>query len=163
MDLVSKVVPVLIASLFSVVVAIISFTIAYKKLKAESKHLQTEREHRFIDKLFERRIILYPTAFELAGKINQERSPKYISHQDDLLRVKYDIVKWAESEAGLFMSQELVAAYYDLIGVLGKNPGNGANYTKGQAEKIWKARNVFRSQLRNDLGNLHWSFFKNRT
>ena len=163
MELTDKILAAIIASSISLIIAIITHLTTAKKIKIEKSNLEKEFEHRYIDKLFEKRIDLYPTAFAIAGKASRLKAPEYIVPSEDLLKVKYELTDWAEGEAGLFMSKELVEAFYNFTNVLSKKPSNGENYSLEQADKIWNYRNNFRSKLRRDLGILHSSFGKNKS
>ena len=72
------------------------------------------------------------------------------------MRVLKDLNEWAESDAGLFMSKNVIDAYYSLRKELGKNPGDGKYYNQVQVDKIWQARTSFRSALRADISHLHY-------
>lgn len=63
---------------------------------------------------------------------------------------------WA-AEAGLFVSRKTAKSYMELRNALGKNTGAGDNYSKDQADKIWKLRNKFRKSLRNDVEHVYVS------
>lgn len=155
MDLSEKIIVALIAGLVSLVVAMLGFLATYFQHKASRKKLEKEFENKFIEKLYIKRAELYPTAFDHVSRIRRLKKPEGIipkEYQDSILK---DLNIWTESEAGLFMSDDVIKAYYELRKVLGKNPGNGQYYTDIQIEKIWNARVNFRVALRRDLGSLH--------
>lgn len=163
MEVTDKIIAAVIASCISLVIALITYKSAFKKLKEERLNFEKELEHRYIDKLFEKRMQMYPSAFASAGKIYRLKAPEYITPNEKLRKIKYELKEWAEGEAGLFISKELIEAFNNLMDVLSKKPGNIDSYTLEQADKIWKARNDFRASLRKDLGILHVSYSNNST
>ncbi len=48
-----------------------------------------------------------------------------------------------------------MSAFYALRDVLARSPGDGKAFTSKQLENIWRARNVFRGMLRDDVGLLY--------
>ncbi|WP_207061967.1 hypothetical protein [Motiliproteus sp. SC1-56] len=160
-DISDKILAALIAAAVSIITALVSYLLTLRKLKDARESFDKEIDHRYIDKLYEKRIELYPKAFELAGKIRQKKGVGGINPTHEQTKIKESIVEWAEGEAGLFMSTDLVEAYYELIRCLAKQPGLGDEYSPHQVDNLWKARTKFRSCLRRDVGILHSSLYKN--
>ncbi|MEZ9782357.1 hypothetical protein AB4292_17365 [Vibrio cyclitrophicus] len=156
MEISEKLMTAIIAGGVSLFVALISFVTNVYQNKMAEKKLKTEIKNKFTEKLYEKRIELYPKAFLIVSKIQKRKAPELIISKDLQANVLTELNLWAENEAGLFLSKDVIKSYYSLRKELGNNPGDGEKYTKIQADKIWKARTNFRSALRSDIAFLHY-------
>lgn len=144
-----------ISTSISLFIAIIGFVISLIKMKGERKKIILEIKNSYTTALYEKRMELYPYAFELSSKIKKLKPPLYIISHEQQLRILKNLNSWVENKSGIFLSQEVISSYYSLRKELGKNPGNGDGYTETQINNLWTARNNFRSALRQDISNLH--------
>lgn len=124
-------------------------------MKKERNKTILEIKNNYTTVLYEKRIELYPYAFELSSKIKKLKPPLYIIPYEQQLRILRDLNYWVEKKSGIFLSQEVISSYYILRKALEKKPGNGDSYTETQINNLWIARNNFRSALRQDISNLH--------
>ena len=131
-------------------IALLGIVAASFQNKAALKKLRKEIQTKFLEKLYEKRIELYPEAFRISNRIVRFKKPDLDKQQEILLELN----KWA-GDAGLFLSTEVISAYYDLRKSLGNNPGNGEFYDDVQIEKSWAARTEFRAALRADIRTMH--------
>ena len=157
MSISEAIITALIAGVVSIIVSLIGVFISLRQLKYSERKLRFEIRQKYMDKLYDKRMELYPKAFLISSKIKRRKLPQGINTQNEILEILKSLNAWAEEEAGLFMSANAVRSYWDLREVLGKNPGSGEHYHERQIEKIWDARVAFRSALRADIGVLHYA------
>ncbi len=155
MELSDKIIVAIIAGGVSFLVSIISFITTVYQNKTSQQKIELELKNKYVNILYEKRIHLYPIAFKITSKIKKINYNGGIISQDQQKNILKNLNAWVENEAGLFLSKEVINAYYNLRKALGNNPGKGGEYTHIQIEKIWKARTEFRSALRSDISNLH--------
>lgn len=145
----------LIAGAISIVVALISYLVSGSKIQAELKAIKLQQRHSFNEKLLELRLVAYPEVFDITQNIG-----KRSQFSDDVIKSIIEeslknLVAWQSKKSGLLLSKSSLEGYYVLKNALRKNPANNGSYTNEQLGKLWKARNKFRSCLRNDVGLLH--------
>lgn len=155
MELSEKIIVAIIAGSVSLTISAISIITNIIQNKQSEKKLRAEIKNKYTNLLYEKRMSLYPSAFKITSKIKRLSTPLGIIPQEQQIKILKQINLWVENEAGLFLSKEVIDTYYILRKHLGKNPGNGTNYTQTQIDNLWLARNSFRSALRNDISNLH--------
>ena len=155
MEYSDKIIIALISAGVSILISIIGIATSIYQSRNSQIKFEQEIKNKYINILYEKRIELYPFAFKLSSKIKKIQLYGGIIPQEQQIKILRKLNIWVEDEAGLFLSKDVIDAYYDLRKSLGNNPGNGDSYTSIQIEKIWDARNTFRVALRNDIRNLH--------
>lgn len=155
MEYSEKIIVAIIAASVSILVSIFGFFTNLFQTKISQKRFERELKNKYTNILYEKRIELYPTAFKISSKIKKIQEHGGIIPREQQIRIVKKLNLWVEDEAGLFLSTDVINAYYKLRKSLGNLPGNGDRYTDIQIDKIWKARNDFRVALRNDISNLH--------
>jgi hypothetical protein len=155
MEYSEKIVVAIIAASVSILVSIVGFFTNRFQTKISQIRFEKELKNKYTNILYEKRIELYPAAFKISSKIKKIQEHGGIIPREQQLRILKNLNSWVEDEAGLFLSKEVISAYYNLRKSLGNAPGNCDSYTKVQIDKIWNARNDFRIALRNDISNLH--------
>ena len=150
-----KLIAAVIAGLVSLIIAGFGILSTHRQNKLAQKRLKKEFQNKFTEKLYEKRMELYPAAFRTAGRIRKLKMPQGITPLEYQKIACDELSIWGEGEAGLFMSDELFNAYWEFRKALANNPGNSEFYSDKQVEKLWRARQRFRQSLRADLGNLY--------
>ncbi len=145
----------IIAGVVSLLVSLIGYFVSLHQVRSSQKRLEREIRHEFAGRIYEQRIRLYPEGYRILGRLRRVKKPQYLPPPETLKIIRDEINRWVDQDAGIFLSRDALRAYWELRKALGKNPGNGDQYTEEQATKIWKARNNFRLQLRKDIGNLY--------
>jgi hypothetical protein len=144
----------LIAGSVSLVVSAIGSGATLFTNAANRRRLEREIRHKFVEKLYEIRLEVYPEAFEITQLILRRKTPMKINKRDELMAIRKRLLEWSNSKAALVLSRRSMRAFYALKNALNKQPGLKDEYTDEQVEKIWSARNQFRRCLRRDLGVL---------
>jgi len=150
-----KILVAAIAGSVSLVVALFGLLAGYFQHRNAIDKLKVEIDNKYNERLYEKRINLYPEAFRIASRIKKLKKPELIIPKNIQEEILKELNVWAEGDAGLFMSNNTIKCYFELRESLGNNPGDGEFYTHRQVEKIWEARTNFRKALRADVGNLH--------
>lgn len=144
----------LIAGSVSLAVSAIGFVATLLTNAANRRRLEREIRHKFVEKLYEIRLEVYPEAFEITQLIQRRKMPLRINKRDELMAIRKRLLEWSNGKAALVISRPSMKALYALKNVLNKQPGLTDGYTEEQVQKIWVARNQFRRCLRRDLGIL---------
>lgn len=157
MNLSEKLMVALIAGGISLVASLVGVVVSLRQVKVSERKIKEEIQHKYLHKLYDKRIELYPEAFKISSKIKKKKKPDGINPPQEIKMILSDLDFWAEGEAGLFLSPKTIRAYWDLRDALSKNPGGGENYQEQQINNIWQARVNFRSALRRDIGVMHYA------
>lgn len=145
----------LISASVSLVVALFGMLMNLIHHRNVLRKITIENRNKYLEKLYEKRIELYPEGFRIVSRIILLKKPERIISEDIQKKLLIDLSVWVQGDAGLFMSKKTIKCYYELKDFLGNSPGNSPYYTANQAKKIWLARNQFLKSLRTDIGNLH--------
>lgn len=131
----------LIAGGISVAVGLLSFLATWRTLASEHRRQERELQRRLTEKLIERRLIVYPKAFEITEPLR-------------LYGVRSQLTIWDRTEAALIMSRECLQTYRSLRDGLAIEPSGGV-FTREQLDSIWHAKNDFRHRMRADVNLLY--------
>ncbi len=145
----------LIAAAVSLIVSLLSYWAALHRIRAERRNLEERLKRGLTEKLYSLRLEIYPEAFEItsdAGKYAGRTDKEIIEHTRETLD---QLMGWERERAGLVLSRRSLRAFYALRDALSRGPGDGNAYTSEQLENMWRARNVFRGRLRDDVGLLY--------
>lgn len=152
----SKVTSALIAGGVSFLIAIISYITTVFKVKHDNKKLELELKNKYTEKIYERRLALYPEAFVITDKlgknidkIKEEKIPSLY------LGIEKELRKWKSGEVNLILSESSINAYYTLLKCFKSNPALGSRYNKDQYDRFYSSRTKFRNCLREDIGLLY--------
>ena len=135
-------------------VSAIGFIASFLQIKHAREKLEHEMTQKYSGLVYENRIKLYPQAYSITSHLIQAKKPQLLPPYKEMKNINDQLNAWA-GEAGLFMSRDGRKAYWELRAAINKNPSSGEFYSEQQAKKIWRARNCFRRELRNDVGNLY--------
>jgi hypothetical protein len=144
----------LIAGGVSLVVSAIGLGATLLTNAANRRRLEREIRHKFVEKLYELRLEVYPEAFEIRQLIQRRKMPLRINKRDELMAIRKRLLELSNGKAALVISRQSMRALYALKEALNKRPGLEDEYTDEQVQKIWSTRNQFRRTLRRDLGIL---------
>ena len=147
----------LIAAAISLGVSVVGFVASWLTLRAREAEVMRQIRSSYMDKLYERRLELYPPAFEIAAWLS--RPPRGWASYDRvwLLERRNRLFEWMAGAAGLVISSDTIAACYDLLDCMGSNYGEKDAYSRVQMEKLVQSARRLRSQLRRDIRFLHTS------
>ena len=143
----------LIAGVISLVVAVISYVANRKALASQARRHEQEMQRRLTEKLYGLRIDCYREAFEITEMLIGD--VVFDAGTEDYLKdVHQKLTEWNRTKAGLIMSEGSIKSYYRLRDALAGKTRTGP-LDKTQIEKIWKAKNDFRRNLRKDVNLLY--------
>ncbi len=138
----------LIAGVVSLIVSLIAYITSIRSIKMEREKLERQLERQFTDRLYNLRLDNYPEAFRITeslGKNNTLVQTQEISKQ---------IKNWKAGEVSLILSNRARQSFYNMQEAINKQPETNKGFSEQQSFKIWKLRNLFRGELRRDLGLL---------
>ena len=156
MEISEKVMAAIIAAVVSLTVALVSYLTNKRTLSQQREQSERELQRRFTQKLYDLRLESYPEAFKITDKLTGEFLFKRRVAKDQVLEVRSKLLDWNRSRAGFLLSQESIKAFYEIRNALAVQPEDGdRTYSKSQLERIWKAKNRFRTSLRADVNLLY--------
>jgi hypothetical protein len=146
-----KLLAALIAGIISVVVSMLGYWAAERKLRHERQSGARQMAGKFAEELLKHRLRLYPGAFVATAELGKG------SADDEALPAKFrqcgeELRKWKTGEVEVVISEEAENRYHELLERLKKNPARRHLYHKDQVDLIFQARQKFRGALRRDLG-----------
>ena len=71
--------------------------------------------------------------------------------KDYLKSILKELDSWHATKAAFIISHTTLGRLYELRKALRQEPEVNGNYSSGQIEIIWKAKNAFRAALRDDI------------
>ena len=145
----------LISGGVSIFVGLITFISTRFVVQAKVIEYERNISNKYQEKLYEKRIDLYPQAFSITSGINVP--PKEWKYNDrvQMLRKRDALIFWLDNQAGLIVSDNVIAAARELIKALSSNYGEKERYQKEQLQKIVDSAINFRKELRHDISILH--------
>lgn len=143
-----EIVSAIVAGVVSLTISIIGYTASVRSIKSERERLELQLERHFTDRLYGLRLGNYPEAFRITESLGKKNNPNQI--QD----ISKQLKNWKAGEVSLILSQRARQSFYDLQAAINKQPETNKGFSEQQNLKIWKLRNLFRGELRRDLGLL---------
>jgi hypothetical protein len=138
----------LIAGGVSLIVSLITYITSVRSLKIEREKLERQLERQFTDRLYNLRLINYPEAFKITEPLGKKNT--IIQTQE----IGKQLKSWKAGEVSLILSNRARQSFYNLQEAINKKPETAKGFSEQQNFKIWKLRNLFRGELRGDLGLL---------
>lgn len=145
----------IIAGLVSLVVSMLAILSTWITVFAQRKDLERQIQNQFTDKVYSLRVEYYPRAFELTEQIQRRAEPQRIIGKKELQHINRELFEWKTGKVSLIISGKALDCFYALRDALDMGHGEHENFNLEQVEKIFTARNNFRSSLRQDIGLLH--------
>jgi hypothetical protein len=146
----------LIAATVALVGSIISFTANRRALRTQITKLEIELARRLTEKLYDRRLEVYPIAFEITDALRGKylfRS-KVSNSRKALREVQTQLLDWHKKN-GLILSGGAIHAYINLRGLLENIIESECDLTEETLNPIWEAKVAFRRAMRKDLNLLY--------
>ena len=136
----------------AVISAIVSFIVAKKTTKDEVRKVQSK----FVEKLYEKRIELYPELWKISDRIYGPRK-KYKTVEETVRRNQKECLtelrSWKRNSGGfMFFSNKSVKAFGELEERLLKYPERKDGYSDDQIRNLENARIIFCKALKEDMG-----------
>ena len=144
----SEITAALIAGIVSLIVSLFAGLITISQAKMERAKLERQLERQLTERLYGIRLEHYPRAFQITANLGKGNSFEQIQE------IRGQLKEWESAEVSMIISQRAKQAYYNLLEAIKKNPEKGTIYGDEQLSKIWRLRNLFRGELRQDLGFL---------
>jgi hypothetical protein len=145
----------LIAGGVSLLVGVATFSSVLFTLRAKVKEYERQIANKYQERLYEKRLELYPRAFALTRGINFPPKDWKSFERVEMLNRRDELVDWINSQAGLVISQPVIGVSRDLIRALSPNYGDPDGYQRAQMENIINAAVAFRRELRRDILLFH--------
>jgi hypothetical protein len=144
--------PSILTALTSLIISILTLYQFYRNQNFQQKQFNKTLNRNLTTKLYDLRLEIYPKAFEITDNIYKEKGGNYNS--EIIKNSLNELIEWKKGKINLIISSEALESYYLLRNNLMKNPANNTNYSPEQVDKITNSNNIFRKQLRRDLGFL---------
>jgi hypothetical protein len=108
-------------------------------------------------KLYDLRLEIYPEAISITDGLRKARmvAPEESLSEEYFKAIVSKLDEWHGAKAFLLLSRNAIDTLYSLRKVLREKPEMNGKYSKEQLERIWRAKNAFRSALRSDIQFLH--------
>ena len=104
----------LIAGSVSLIVSGIGLGATLITNAANRRRLVREIRHKFVEKLYELRLEVYPEAFEITQLILRRKMPIKINKRDELTAIRKRLLEWSNGKAALVISRRSMRALYAL-------------------------------------------------
>ena len=145
-----RVVAAAIAAIVSLVVSAGTIWATRFRASTEREKQERELERKLTERLYEERITHYRKAFSITQGLG------YVVQNEDFRAEEADAIyrelsSWLASDAAFVVSRRSLSAYYDIRDALKVTPDEQGRYSMEQRRGMWKAKNEFRSALRNDV------------
>jgi hypothetical protein len=150
----------LIAALIAAAVAltgsVISFFANRRAVRTEILKLEIELARRLTEKLYDKRLDVYPIAFEITDDLRG----KYLfrsntsNSREALKEIKNRLVEWHRKN-GLILSEETIEAYKHLRWNLENVVESSDELTEEKLKPVWEGKISFRRAMRKDLNLLY--------
>ena len=146
----------LIAAAVTLTGSIISFVANRRAVRTEILKLEIELARRLTEKLYDKRLDVYPVAFEITDDLRG----KYLfrsnvsKSRESLEEIKINLVEWHKKN-GLILSEETIEAYKHLRWNLENVIESTDNLTEERLKPIWEGKMAFRRAMRKDLNLLY--------
>ena len=147
----------------AIISALISYLVARITTKNEIRKVQSE----FTQKLYEKRLELYPRLLNLTQDIGKEMIWRKGTGETRLtgqetFQIAYEalegLIEWQKDTAiELVLSDESLEKFEKLKKALRSDPSQGKKYGRQQMDNFWKLREDLRDCLRKDVGIYHES------
>ncbi|MEW5917776.1 MAG: hypothetical protein AB1762_15340 [Gemmatimonadota bacterium] len=144
----------LVAGAVSLAVGLLSMLATWRTIRSADRKHERELQRRLTEKLIERRLQIYPRAFEITDALRGEYLFQSPITEERLRTIRQELIQWDRSEAALIMSRQCLEKYRVLRDVLDVQPFEG-NFTSEQLERIWTGKNEFRKCMRADVNLLY--------
>lgn len=147
----------LISATVALVISLIGLISGNISLRAKKQELERQISNKYQERLYEKRLELYPSAFIIAKGITYPPKAWASFKRSEMLDKRDALLEWVNSQAGLIISREVIKATRELIRALSPDYGDSAGYQRSQMENIIDAAAAFRRELRRDLRTFHLS------
>jgi hypothetical protein len=146
-----------IAAIVSLIAALISFITNKNTLKSERQKFERELQRSMTSKLYDLRLEIYPEAISITDGLRKARmvAPEESLSEEYFKAIVSKLDEWHGAKAFLLLSRNAIDTLYSLRKVLREKSEMNGKYSKEQLERIWRAKNAFRSALRSDIQFLH--------
>ena len=144
----------LIAAVVALIGAIISFVTNRRAVQAELKAVEIELTRKLTEKLYDKRLEVYPLAWEITGDLLREDLSEPVISKEYLEEKRQHLIAWHRKN-GLLISEEAVGAYYELRNALTEATQTDSELFEKSLKLVWQSKNYFRSKLRKDLHLLY--------
>ena len=145
----------LVAGLVSLVVGALTYFATLRGLMNQREMQERSREHNLSLKLIDLRLAAYPEAFEITDDLRGEFLFRPDLSWEDLQVVSQKLADWHKRRAAFILSAEAISAWYAIRGALSPRPDSRGHIAADARNKVWEAKNKFRSALRKDLQLLY--------
>lgn len=149
----STLVAAIVATIVSLIVAVSGFIINYITIYQSQKQFEQQLQRKLTEKLYDKRLEVYPLVFSITDDLRGARLFNELDLQE-LLKVRNNLLEWNRKQ-GFVLSDKSIKAFYYLRNALSLDYKNSKEIKKGDLEKIFKAKNEFRSMLRDDVNLLY--------
>lgn len=145
---------------YAVIVALIGFfgsiVVSYIIAKRTTKNEVRKVQSKFVEKLYEKRIKLYPELWKISDRIYGPRE-KYKTVEEIKKRNQKECLSelrsWKRNSGGfVFLSEKSLKAFGKLEKLLSKYPEKKDSYTDDQIKNLENARITFCKNLKEDIG-----------
>jgi|GEM_PF-918181 len=156
----TQVVTALIAAAVSLTVSIVALAAARLNERSGRQRQERELQRKLTEKLYDLRIHHYPRAFSLTRGLLGDVVSRVDITQEQIDKIREELADWNASDASFILSKRSLEAYYALREALAVIPSDITRYSAEQREAMWRAKNVFRARLRDDV---HLLFTEDRS
>lgn len=148
------VVAAIVAAVISLIVALIGYFVNYSTIKQNQQQFDQQLQRQLTEKLYEKRLEAYPLVFEITDGLRGSYLFDESVKTQELLKLRDHLLEWNKKH-GFVMSDKSISAFYKLRSALKLSENKTNKPSTEVLEKIFLAKNHFRSMLRNDVNLLY--------
>lgn len=145
----------LIAGGISLAVALLSVVATWRTVHSETRRLERELQRRLTERLIDRRLGIYPRAFEITERLRGEHLNDRGLSDDEATKLREELATWNRSDAALIMSRRTLKAFRALRDHLRRESRTEAAFSREERQKILQLKNEFRRAMRADVQLLY--------